>query len=316
MPAPDIFDRAYPTLKVGLCQVLTQQWDVEGNFARALESIRQAAALGAEIAITPECVLHGYGFDGKPDYHVAIREVAEPADGEKIKIVQELCRNLSIDVVIGYVERGENNAVHNSASLISRDGRTVYTYRKIHCRNFESSEHTGAFVPGERFHAATLPYASGDYTIGTMICFDREIPETVRCLRALGSQLIACPLATDTYDASAWSTVADNELITRARAAENEVFIAVVNHAGRQNGGSVLVGPGGHFLHQMGPEPGVHVHEIPIGALTQNIHAEPWGWMGWGYRRPQVYDRYLAAESREASAALITAPKATPPPAP
>ena len=41
-----------------------------------------------------------------------------------------------------------------------------------------------------------------------------------------------------------------NELITRCRAAENELFIAVVNHARRFNGGSFLVGPTGEVLHQ------------------------------------------------------------------
>ena len=141
--------------------------------------------------------------------------------------------------------------------------------------------------------AKDVPFKAGDFRVGVMICFDREIPESVRCLRAMGSYLIACPLATNTSDLSKFIDRADNEMITRCRAAENEVFIAVVNHAGRFNGGTFLVGPNGQMLHQMGTEAGVEVLDVPLGAVAEKFHSKPLGWMGWGYRRQSVYDRHL-----------------------
>lgn len=35
-------------------------------------------------------------------------------------------------------------------------------------------------------------------SVGLMICFDREVPEGVRCLRSLGAEVVLCPLACDT----------------------------------------------------------------------------------------------------------------------
>jgi N-carbamoylputrescine amidase len=125
-----------------------------------------------------------------------------------------------------------------------------------------------------------------------MICFDREIPESVRCLRALGAEVVLCPLATDTFTFAGPRQSADNELFTSARAAENEVFIVVVNHAGRFNGGSFVCGPSGELLCQMGPEPGVQVVELALGA-ARKLQRNPLGWAGWGHRRQEIYDQYL-----------------------
>jgi len=49
-------------LRVGICQIYTEQWQIEQNFKRTVEALEEAADRGAVLAITPECVLPGYGF--------------------------------------------------------------------------------------------------------------------------------------------------------------------------------------------------------------------------------------------------------------
>jgi predicted amidohydrolase len=288
---PDLWEGSPAVVKVAMCQVFTEEWAVEDNLARTLDALREAAERGAELAITPECVISGYGFE-KPEQRGRVHELAETADSPRLARVRETARALGMDVGLGFAER-DGDLVHNSAAVISRKGELLDLYRKVHCRHFESIWHWGWFTPGERFLAVERPCSQGAYNLGVMICFDREVTETVRCLRALGSHLIACPLACDTEDAAHHGNYAENEMVTRVRAAENEVFIAVVNHAGRYNGGSFAVGPGGELLHQMGPEAGVVVLDIPVGAVRDGFHTKPLGWMGWGYRRPEVYDHYL-----------------------
>jgi len=288
---PDLWEGDPAVVRVAMCQVLTEEWALEDNFARTLAALEEAAAQGAELAITPECVIHGYGFE-KADERGRVCELADTPDSPRIRRVRETARELGIDVVLGFAERG-GDTVYNAAAVISRDGELLDLYRKVHCRHFESIWQRGWFTPGDRFFAVERPCSEGLYNLGVMICFDREITETVRCLRALGSHLIACPLACDTEDMAHPGNHAENEMVTRVRAAENEVFIVVVNHAGRFNGGSFAVGPGGELLHQMGKEPGVVVLDVPVGAVRDGFHTKPLGWMGWGYRRPEVYDRYL-----------------------
>ncbi len=281
-------------LRVGMCQVFTREWDIEGNTHNLMESLAEAGRQGAELAITPECVLHGYGFENdRKRLHARLSEVAEPLNGPRINAVCDCARRFGMDIVLGFAEKGEAGHFHNSAALITREGEIEWVYRKVHCRNFEAEGFQGAFSPGDAFFVSPRTYKDYTFHIGALICFDREVAEAPRCLRSLGAEFIACPLATNTSDLFHPQSRADNEFITRCRAAENEVYIAVINHAGRFNGGSFIVGPDGEPLCQLGTEPEVRTIEVPVGQIAPHYHQKPYGWMGWGYRRPQVYERYL-----------------------
>jgi len=295
MKTPDIYTDHPPSVKVALCQVHTEPWAVQANLQRTLDALDAAAGEGAELAITPECVLHGYA-NTCDDFARRMLEVAEPAAGPNIGRVRAKARELKMDVVLGFAERGDGQTLLNSAAFISRDGKILAIYRKVHCRDFESLRHAGRFTPGDTFEVVQRTFGGHTFNIGLMICFDREVAESVRCLRAMGAQLIACPLATDTGELSQPINYADNEMVTRVRAAENEVFIAVVNHAVRFNGGSFIVGPGGQTIVQLGPEAAVHVESLPVGVIAAQFHNKPLGWMGWGYRRPEVYARHLGPD--------------------
>lgn len=294
---PDYITSDTEILKVGLCQVYTEPWDLENNLNRTLFAINEAAEKGAEIAVTPECVIHGYSWDnslGKSvDFRNRLYEVAEDLDGEHLTLIKGAAKKHGIYILIGFVEQGSNNKIHNTAALISPQGEYIHIYRKVHCRQFESIHHWGYFTPGDRFISDTLSFGKKHFNIGTMICFDREIPETLRCLRALGSEIVLCPLATDTSDLIHFKNTADNEIITRIRATSNELFIVVVNHAGRFNGGSFIAGPMGEVFCQLSEKPEVLVYDVPLGIIGRKFHNEPLGWMGWGYRRDDIYKKYI-----------------------
>jgi len=292
---PLLDDPAQPPLRVALCQVHTAAWDCDGNTQRTLAALQDAARHGADLAVTPECVLHGYGFgENAADTRRRYAAAADTPDSPRLRAVRDVARALHLNVIVGFLEARPDGLFHNAAAIIGSDGMVRDIYRKVHCRTFESVEHTGAFTPGDRFVASNLAVRDIQCRVGTMICFDREIPESVRCLRALGAHVVACPLACDTERLDVPAAHAHNELITQCRAAENELFIVVVNHAGRFNGGSFAVGPGGEVLTQLGAAAEVRLVALPVMALAARVHADAYGWMGWGYRRPEVYNHYLA----------------------
>ncbi len=294
MPTPDIDGQDADILRVALCQIQTEAWETADNFDRTVQALKEAAQQGAELAITPECVFHGYGFlDDKQQFIERMREAAVTIDNEKITLIQNMAQKNRMPIVLGIAEKTPDNKVHNSALFINQTGEIETIYRKVHCREAESISENGCFTPGDSFVTTPIRVGKNEYTIGSMICFDREIPESVRTLRAMGSHLIACPLATMTTRLNNCSTKADNELLTRARAAENEVFIVVVNHSGRYNGGSFVLGPSGEVIIQLGETPTVEVIDIPIGIISNLFHSNPLGWAGWGYRRPEVYRPHL-----------------------
>lgn len=289
---PDLDDPDAAKLRVALCQIATREWDVAGNLARTEAALEEAAALEADLAITAECVLHGYP-NACRGFMKRLVEAAEPLDGPSLERLRGRAASLRLSVAIGFAEAGEAGRFHNSLAVFGPDGSLRQHYRKVHLRDFEDAGRGGCFVAGDKFFSSPVTGRSATANVGGMICFDREVPEAMRCLRSLGAELIVCPLACDTSDASHPRDFVDNEVITRVRATENEVFVAVVNHADRFNGGSYVVGPGGEVLHQMGAGPGVAVVDVPVGIVRDRLHADPDGWMGWGFRRPEVYLGYL-----------------------
>jgi predicted amidohydrolase len=294
---PRYIPRGTSILKIGMCQVYTEEWAVEANIKRTLEAIDLASQQGAEIAITPECVFHGYPIDdtnGKSQtFRKKLYDISESPDGEHIKLFKDKAKEKGLFILVGFVEKGEGELIHNTAALISPEGEFVYIYRKVHCRHFENINYQGYFTPGTNFYSKVLQFGEKQYNVGTIICFDREIPESLRCLRALGAELVLCPLATDTSDMTVKKNEADNEIITRVGSTTNEQFIVVVNHAGRFNGGSFIVGPKGELFCQMNEKEGVLTYELPVGVISGQFHNEPLGWMGWGYRRPDIYSKYI-----------------------
>ena len=66
-----------------------------------------------------------------------------------------------------------------------------------------------------------------------------------------------------------------------------------MNHAKRFNGGSFIIGPAGEVIMQMDSGPGVEVVTLPLEIIAKRFHKNPLGWLGWGYRRSEVYDKYL-----------------------
>lgn len=277
----------YRPLAVGICQIETHPWDFEGNLERLRDALRTAAGLGVRYAITPECVLHGYADMQQEGALELLEQQAQPIDGPVVKDLRSLVASLGITATIGFAEKSPSGAFHNTALTIDTTGKIIDTYRKVHLRPFEDILYDGYFTAGESFGRFEVEGSA----IGTCICFDREIPESIRCLRSLGAQLVACPLATDTDDAYAHHM--NNEIVTRVRSAENEVCIAVVNHARRFNGGSFVTGPDGSMLLKLDSQPQVRRIELPLGAVEEVYHGSGLGWMGYGYRRPEVYTKYL-----------------------
>jgi 5-aminopentanamidase len=290
-------NKGYSTLKIGMCQVYTEEWAVEENIKRTLEAIDIASNQGAEIAVTPECVFQGYPIDETKNKSESIRKrlfsAAESPDGENLKLFKDKAKEKGIYILVGFAEKGECELIYNTAALISPDGHFLYLYRKVHCRDFENINYSGYFTPGDDFYTADLQFQGRQHKVGTIICFDREIPESLRCMRSLGAEIVLCPLATDTSDMTTYKNETDNEIITRVGSTCNELFMVVVNHAGRFNGGSFITGPKGELLCQMNTDPGVLTYEVPIGCISNVFHNEPLGWMGWGYRRPEIYKKYI-----------------------
>lgn len=188
----------------------------EENREKGLAYCRKAKAFGADIALFPELWNCGYDLTGGRE---DIRRRAIPAEGAFVKAYQALAKELDLAIAVTLLEACEP-LPKNTVILFDRYGEKKLHYTKVHTCDFGEEKH---LLPGDGFSVTDLETASGSVRIGTMICYDREFPESARILMLKGAEIIlvpnACPMEINRLSQ------------LRARAYENMLGIATANYA-------------------------------------------------------------------------------------
>lgn len=255
-----------------------------GNVAANLELVRarlrEAAKIGAKLAVFPECVLTGYAFESKEE----ALPFAEPVPGPSTNAIAETCRELGIWTVVGMLER-DGDHFFNVAALIGPRG-IMANYRKIHLPFLGVDRFT---TPGDRPLAV---HDIGGLKVGLSICYDGSFPETTRILMLEGADLVVLPT---NWPAGAESTI---KHLVQCRALENNVYYAAVNRIGverttRYIGQSRIVDVNGELLASAGPaDEAMLVADIdPQRARNKQIVRIPGKFMldRLKDRRPEMY---------------------------
>jgi predicted amidohydrolase len=221
---------------------LNSTGDKPRNVAGAERLVRAAAADGAELIALPEkWNLLAAGED--------LLAGAESLDGPSLSAARGWARELGVHLLAGSIsERGPEKAF-NTSVLIGPKGEDLATYRKIHMFDvdvdgvsYRESAHEQA---GEEIVSAAVDGPE----LGLSVCYDLRFPELFRILALRGALLISVPSAfTAATGRDHW------EVLLRARAIENQVFILAPNQVGTapphyaSYGRSAIVDPWGVVL--------------------------------------------------------------------
>jgi deaminated glutathione amidase len=260
---------------------LNSNGDKARNLAAAERLVRAAAADGAELVALPE----------KWNLLASGEEMAagaEPLDGPSLTAARGWARELGIHLLAGSIaERGEEGGkAFNTSLLIDPDGADLATYRKIHLFDVEAggveyreSEHEQA---GEEIVSADL----GEIELGLTVCYDLRFPELYRILAVRGARLIAVP------SAFTLATGRDHwEVLLRARAIENQVFVLAPNQVGEapphysSYGHTAIVDPWGEVLAVAAEGEGFVTAALDLAGQEQTREKLP----SLANRRPRAY---------------------------
>jgi predicted amidohydrolase len=246
-------------LKVAAVQ-LNSTADIAANMATADRLTRAAAADGARLIVLPE-KWTALGRDED------LRAGAQTLDGPAIAWARELARELRIELVAGSIieqraksassptqdpaDRGASGApLANTSVHVDPHGEPRAVYRKLHMFDVEVDGRTyresAVTAPGAEIVTSTT--ADG-VELGLAICYDLRFPELFAALARRGARIVALP------SAFTLPTTRDHwEILLRARAIENEVFVIAANQVGAHPGGnrsggrSLIVDPWGTVL--------------------------------------------------------------------
>ncbi len=248
------------------------------NLSKAINYCKQAAALGSDIALLPECWNIGdHDFDPSIPYSREIWLAQGISKNHKFyKTIQNLAKELGMAIAIPYLE-SYKHGVRGVVSLIDRFGKTLMTYAKVHTCDFTYVE--AEYTPGDKFPTCDLETKNGVVRIGAMICYDREHPESARILMLKGAEIILVPNACKLNDMRIMQL--------RTRAYENCVGIAMTNYAEPQyNGRSIAINADGHIIFEANGVEGVYVADFNLAQIRERRSITIWG---GAFRRARKY---------------------------
>lgn len=270
-------------LRVALCQIDNLD-NIDCTLEKGLDAVNEAYKNGADIAVFPEMFSNGY----KMSYDInEMEKLGIPKDHYFIKRFADAARKLSIAVCITYLLKADNK-FYNALSLFNRFGNEVYTYKKVHTCDFDVER---VLARGEDFYVGDLDTKIGIIKVGSMICYDREFPESARILMLKGAELLlvpnACPMEINRISQ------------LRGRAYENMIGIVTVNYPKTHidcNGHSTVFdgvvykegneGARDTLVFEAGEEEGVFISDISISDIRLNRENEIHGNC---FRRPDLY---------------------------
>lgn len=212
-------------MKIALVQMESALGEVEKNRRKAKRLVAAAMRERPDAVVLPE--LWDTGFFPS--------ETARYADEEGRETQAMLCalaKKHAVYIIGGSAATLHEGFVYNTSYIVDRLGRVVSSYQKAHL--FSPSGEDKVFRAGGRLCTFSLEGVKA----AVAICYDIRFCEFIRLLALQGVSLLFVVAAWPLARIDHW------QALLKARAIENQMYVAGVNGAGR-TGGLVW---GGHSL--------------------------------------------------------------------
>jgi predicted amidohydrolase len=244
--------------------------DPAANARALVAAVEQAAAGGARMLFTPEMsgLLDRDRARAAPHYR---REEEDPV----LAAVREAAARFGIWVHLGSLavrdggEGGEGALLANRGFVIDDAGTVRARYDKLHLFDVdlptgESWRESASYRPGGRAVVADTPAGP----LGVAICYDLRFSALFGALTGAGARILSIPAAFTVPTGRAhW------HILLRARAIEAGVFVVAAAQGGLHEDGretfghSLVVGPWGEVLLDMGDAEGVGFAEVDLALV-------------------------------------------------
>ncbi len=246
-------------MRVGIIQPDIALGRPDENIEKVTSLIDRLFALGSpDVVILPELWYTGY------DYTTLHENTIE--DDDVLALVRTWVRDFPALWIPGSFPVKGKEGIYNRTYAISHNGRLLETYDKLHL--FGPMSEKRYFTQGDRM--STFTY--NGVTFGLSICYDLRFPEFFRLLALNGARVIFLP--------TEWPTtrMSHFDILMRARAIENQVYMVSANRVGRDSmsefsGGSLVVDPWGEDVCRLGDGEDVALCDIDL-SLSDRVRTK------------------------------------------
>ena len=247
-------------LKVYLVQFDSAKGHKSENLDRAKKIILEAKPIAGSLVLLPEMFATGYV---PTDLGDAAEDFSTNVSGETARTLSEIANETNCTIMGAGITRA-NHGFYNHVSIYKpNEAQEFCGYNKMNLffpekESFNAGENINLFklkeIPDHPRQARTgvgndNKAESVSWTIASFICYDLRFPEIFREATKKGANFITIQAAWPAKRRSHWET------LLRARAIENQVYIAAVNAVSESPdqklplaGTSLIISPNGDIL--------------------------------------------------------------------
>jgi len=259
------------TIIISLAQMNIKLRNPAVNLEKCISMIKEASKRGSDLVLLPELWSTGYDLSNASQYINDNQLILQK--------LQNIAKELRINIGGSFLET-INNQHYNTFIYILSDGTINKDYQKIHL--FRLMDEHLWLTGGNQLHMRKFSWG----ICTQAICYDLRFSEIFRNYAINGAQIVFVSAEWPLARLSHWKT------LLRARAIENQLFIAAVNCVGKTGeetfgGNSVIINPWGEAVVEAGEiEDELVTSEIDLNEIEKVRNQIPI----LSDRRPDVYD--------------------------
>ena len=206
-----------------------------------------------DLLIFPELVHGGYAALAKGVAHA----IGDPT----LENFKAASKHYSLCCIAGSTRVVDTRGRSTNTSFAFSKGRLVHRYDKIHL--FRPAGDDRYFSPGARMSTFVFLAHRRRVRAGVVICYDLRFPELMRGMALQGIDILCVPARWPAARDDAWRA------LLKARAIENQIFVAGCNATDEEGGYSYLFGPTGEqlFTNRNATDSRLHAVAIDLGQI-------------------------------------------------
>lgn len=231
-------------MKLALYQMHIIWEDKEANYIQVEQKLKTAYERGIDLFLLPEMSFTGFSMN---------TYVTKENDDRTIKRMITYAKQYHMAIGFGWVKDCGRKS-ENHYTIVNKNGEIISDYAKIHPFSYSGED--------EKFQGGTdiVTFQLDDIIFSNFICYDLRFPEVFQ-IASKKANVILVPANWPEARSEHW------KCLLKARAIENQVYVAAVNCVGEINGlhysgDSCVIDPNGRMLVELSKAESVLEYEL------------------------------------------------------
>ncbi len=241
-------------MKISLLQWNTIWEDPEANYELVKDLLETTCQQDhPDLVSLPELFATGFTMN--------VDDLAEPPEGPTYEFLREMADEHDIFLQGSSLQQAGKRG-KNMVYIFSPEGEEIAQYAKIH--PFSYADEDQYYEPGNTVVTVDIL----GFTVCPVICYDLRFPSMFQKAVRDGADLFLVPANWPTPRLDHWET------LLRARAIENQSYVAAANRTGQGNdleypGHSMLIDPWGTVINVLQEEDSILTEEVDRSRLKE-----------------------------------------------